>query len=519
MRMLHVLRPLTTALVLTAAAAPLAALSANLKRVGGVLGTSVTYQIQGDPGQLYFLIPSLSTGPVPLAIVDPLDTRFLDVGLDLSTLWKSGFLNGAGQASAVYALPADPTLHGIALYAQFVTLPGTGLLVDEISNRSSFMLGLPQQSTFTVGAQPGTLDGHAQTLLNDGRVLQSGGSSEVAGTSVAQSGFRLFDPQTQSFSATTGTMQHGRAGHAAVKLNDGRVMLIGGGNDAGAIVASCDIWDPATGLCTPAAPMSTPRGQHTATLLPDGRVYVVGGLSLLNTADILATLNSALASTTIYNPATNTWSAGPNMPKPRVGHTATLLGNGQVLIAGGIELTNLIIIVVPDFSADCRRYNPATNTMSSAAAIPGARGLHAATRLSNGNAAIAGGVDGDPVLLSFTVLSSVRIYNATTNAWTSVADMTNPRVYPVLHSTGGKLVALGGLSTFDIATTSGTPVQTIETAPETGAAWSAAGSLQLARPLCVSTVIEGGQRILTTGSGDNGSGGTIPDQTADLYIP
>jgi hypothetical protein len=512
-------RALGFATALALCCAPAAALTADLTRVGGVLGTSVTYNLQGDAGQLYFLVPSLSTGPVPLALIDPLDSRSLDVGLDLPTLWKSGFLNGAGQASVNYALPNDVALHGLPLYAQFVTIPGTGLLVDEISDRTSFVLGQVSKSTYTVGSQPTTLDGHAQTLLNDGRVLQSGGSADVAGTSVAQSGFRLFDPQTQTFAATSGAMQHGRTGHASVKLNDGRVMLIGGGNDLGTIVSSCDIWDPSTGVCTPAAPMSTPRGQHTATLLPDGRVYVVGGLALLNTADILATLNSALASTAIYNPATNTWSAGPSMPKPRVGHTATLLGNGQVLIVGGIELTNLIIVVVPDFTADCRRYNPATNTLSSAAAIPGARGLHAAARLSNGNAAVVGGVDGDPVLLSFTVLSSVRTYNAATNAWTSVADMGNPRVYPVLHATGGKLVAMSGLSTFDITTTTGTPVLSIETAPESGSAWTAAGTMMLARPLASSTVIEGGQRILTTGSGDNGSGGTLPDLSAELYIP
>lgn len=508
-------RRLHTVSVLALCAAPAFAFSAQLTRTGGVLGTSVTYNIQGDPGQVYFLVPSLSTGPVPLAIVDPLDPRVLDVGLDLSAVWKSGFLNGAGQASVNYGLPNDATLHGVPLYAQFVTLPGAGLLVDEISNRASFMLGQAQKSTYTVGAQPDSLDGHGQSLLNDGRVLLSGGASSAG----AQAGFRIFDPQTQGFSTATGAMQHPRSGHASVKLADGRVMLIGGGNSAGTIVSTCDIWDPVTGLSTPAASMSTPRGQHTATLLPDGRVYVAGGLAVLNTADILATLNSAQASTEIYNPVTNTWSAGPNMPKPRVGHTATLMGNGQVLIVGGIELTNLIIVLVPDFSSDCRRYNPATNTLSSAAAIPGARGLHAATRLSNGNIAVAGGVDGDPVLLTFTVLSTVRTYNPTTNAWTSVSDMANPRVYPVLHATGGKMVALGGLSTFDIATTSGTPVLAIESAPESGAGWSAAGSMNLARPLCVSTLIEGGQRVLTTGSGDNGSGGAIPDTTAEIYIP
>lgn len=497
-------------------AAPALAFTADLTRVNGVLGSSVTYQLQGDPLQLYFLLPSLQNTAVPLAIVDPLDARFLSVGLDLSTLWRSGVLNASGQASVTYALPNDPTLHGIPLFAQFVTLPGAPTLVDEISDLTGFVLGQAQQSTNTVGLKPEELDGHAQTLLADGRVLISGGGTS-SGASLA--GFRLFDPQTQSFSVATGAMQHGRSGHAAVRLNDGRVLLIGGGNDAGAIVSSCDLWDPATGLCTPAAPMATPRGQHTATLLPDGRVFVAGGVALLNTADILATLNSAQASTEIYNPVSNSWSAGPSMPKPRVGHTATLLGNGQVLLVGGIEITTILFVPIPDFSSDCRRFNPATNAMSSAAAIPGARGFHAAARLSNGNAAVAGGVDGDPIVLSFTVLNSVRIYNAAANTWSSVTSMLSPRVYPVLHAVGGKLIALGGLSTFDIATTSGTPVLAIESAPESGAGWAAAGSMLLARPLVTSTAIEGGQRILNTGTGDNGSGGATPDLTAEIYIP
>ena len=69
------------------------------------------------------------------------------------------------------------------------------------------------------------------------------------------------------------------------------------------------------------------RVGHTATLLPNGLVLVVGGVN---------DLSDHLASAELYNPSTGTWTPTGSLATGRAGHTATLLPNGQVLVAGGV---------------------------------------------------------------------------------------------------------------------------------------------------------------------------------------
>ena len=88
-----------------------------------------------------------------------------------------------------------------------------------------------------------------------------------------------------------------RAGAAAVQLQDGRILITGGDDGSGAVVAA-DIYDTLGNFST-SAPMKFARSQHTATLLQDGTVLVAGGLSS----------GAVTASAEIYNPSTNTWTA------------------------------------------------------------------------------------------------------------------------------------------------------------------------------------------------------------------
>ena len=107
----------------------------------------------------------------------------------------------------------------------------------------------------------------------DGRVLVTAGCSTAAA---------LYDPSTGTFSPT-GSMSAVRAGETATLLHDGRVLFAGGYNCAPAgadgIWASAELYDPATGTFSPTGSMAAPRQQHTATLLADGRVLIAGGLS------------------------------------------------------------------------------------------------------------------------------------------------------------------------------------------------------------------------------------------------
>src|ERR1019366_8126321 len=95
----------------------------------------------------------------------------------------------------------------------------------------------------------------------------------------------------------------------------------------------------------------TARSSHTATLLPNGTVLVAGGTNSY----------SAFRSAELYDPATGTWSATGNLTTPRNAHTATVLPNGTVLVAGGNTISGGGSgATTPLRSADL--YDPATGT-------------------------------------------------------------------------------------------------------------------------------------------------------------
>lgn len=505
--------PLVVPLLLTP---PAAAWTAELTRTGGVLGGPLAYSLQGDPLEVFGLAVSTNTGPTPLAIFDPADPRLLSVGLDLLNLWQVGFLDGAGQGAVIYPLPALPALQGVPLHAQMVTVPGVGTLVDEISARNSVVLGESQSSTFTPFQNLVEINAHTATALPSGDVLIAGG---VLGDGTATAGYHLYDHQAGEFSALGAAMVDRRTQHTATRLADGRVLTLGGSDENNVVHSTGEIFDPATGASTPIAPMSVPRVGHSATLLLDGRVFVAGGTSSFDFSDPLGALAAVHGSTALYNPATNQWAAGPNLPKRRALHSASLTGAGQVLITGGIEITTIIIIDVPGFSSDCRRFNPATGTFLATPAFNTERALHGQLTLSNGNVLIGGGVNGDLIAQNFTPLASVRLYNTATNTWSSVASMAVTRVFPGFFELAGDVIAIGGLETFDLVAGTGTGADEIEVTTTAASAWTQVASMLYPRFLAVSAAAGGGERILTTGSGDNGSGGTIPDLTAETYLP
>ena len=119
--------------------------------------------------------------------------------------------------------------------------------------------------------------------------------------------------------------------------------------------------------------------------------------------------------------------------------------------------------------------------------------------------------------LSVNPVATCRIYDVSANSWSNVGMLGTARGFPQLLDAGGTVVAIGGLSSVDLTTLGGTPVTAVETTGQTAASWSGAGATILPRPLALSVVIEGGQRILTRGAGDDGT--PAPDVTAEIYIP
>lgn len=114
--------------------------------------------------------------------------------------------------------------------------------------------------------------------------------------------------------------------------NAGKVLAVGGIGDSGFSLASAELFDPATGLWVLTDSLMTPRRSHTATVLANGKVLVAGGRDEVP--------NITLASSELYDPLTGTWNPGLNMTFARSHHTANLLPNGSVLVAGGFFNNN-----------------------------------------------------------------------------------------------------------------------------------------------------------------------------------
>ncbi|HKB28395.1 MAG TPA: kelch repeat-containing protein, partial [Candidatus Limnocylindrales bacterium] len=133
------------------------------------------------------------------------------------------------------------------------------------------------------------------------------------------------EPRPASWTAT-GSMGTPRSGHSATLLADGRV-LVAGGHDGAAPLASAELYDPSSGTWTATGSMvAHVGGDFTATLLRDGRVLVAGGGESGN-------LYRPTAAAELYDPATGSWTATGSMTAPRSAHLAVLLPDGRVLVA------------------------------------------------------------------------------------------------------------------------------------------------------------------------------------------
>ncbi len=270
----------------------------------------------------------------------------------------------------------------------------------------------PTTGTFSATGPPMFAHGvnATATLLNDGRVLVVGGTD-------APSAAELYDPASGKFLSTGPPVQPHGYFHTATLLNDGRVLVVGGLVNAGNGGAASDTnaggetYDPKTGKFAATGAMMANRNLHTATLLLDGRVLIAGGQSRAPFAPSLTVFDS----TEIYDPSSGVFSPAGSMEEPRSGHFAALLSNGDVLIGGGATLDGSAELFNPTY-----RQFSATGSMSVAT-----RSVATASLLSSGQVLVVGGQNAG----TNAATTSAELYNPVTGSFAVTGSMGVPRAF------------------------------------------------------------------------------------------
>ena len=330
--------------------------------------------------------------------------------------------------------------------------------------------------------------GHTAALLLNGTVLVAGGSSNGLDPLASA---ELYDPSRGSWTATAGMIE-ARYNHTATLLPDGKVLVAGGlsSGDPQPALASAELYDPSRGSWTATGNMIDARTYHTATLLPDGKVLVTGGARSGDSLD-------ALASAELYDPSRGSWTATADMAKEaRNGHTATLLPDGKVLVAGGggSELDPL---------ASAELYDPGSGSWTATGSMDEGRVSYTATLLPDGKVLVAGGYD------SYTGVgrwAPTELYDPSRGSWTATGNMDRGRIVHTATLLPDGTVLLAGGDSFGV-TASASLYD-----PSRGS-WTATADMAQARNGHTATLLLNGTVLVAGGSS---SGATA---SAELYDP
>ncbi len=368
-----------------------------------------------------------------------------------------------------------------------------------------------------------------------------------------------------------GTMHSARYLHTATKLQDGRVLVVGGrGIDGTVELDTVELYDPKKNRWQDGPKLSAGRSGHTATLLADGRVLVTGGTT--HEASTEGSRFVALATVELYDPKANHWSLGAPMAQARNWHTATLLDDGRVLVVGGAREQKSHL-------ATAELYDAAANRWWSAPSLHQSRCLHQAVKLSDGTVLVVGGRSNQIPAEAEVILDggvAQRPHGATHSAtgfgapiasaerlaldggWTTLAEPTDPRQrHTLVALDGGRAMVLGGatrsgltnlaelwpadgggweqpehslsmglashtanlLPSGDVLVVGGEPPNSVDSDrgqlfDVKGQRWCLAGALKSSRKQHTATLLDNG-KVLVTGGVSAG----ISEATAELWEP
>ena len=317
---------------------------------------------------------------------------------------------------------------------------------------------------------------HTATRLDDGRVLIIGGfGSNSAGD---PSSTEFFDPASSGFEAGP-RLTSPRYGHTATRLADGRILVAGGFGPGGTVLETAEIFDPTNGTFSATGSLGVARADHEAVLLDDGRLLVVGG-----TADDF----EVLASSELFDPRTGMFSPAGPMAEAREGMTATRLLDGRVLVTGGHVGRHERRTIY----ASTELYDPVTDRFTPAGDMNTPRHKHDAVLLADGRVLLIAGSDARDDL---GLYDSAETYDPGSGAFTMVGRLERPRYkfrFASVLLPDGRVLVTGGAAVpevFDPALNGFTSID---------------GSLGRAPYFATATLLEDGSVLVTGGYSDRG---------------
>ncbi len=301
----------------------------------------------------------------------------------------------------------------------------------------------PQTAVWTSAGNLGTPRLYnTQTSLAGGSALVAGGCGATCAIAVATA--ERFNPQSRTW-LPAGQLQTSRYDHAAVLLKNGAVLVTGGqacSNSNCTVTATAEIYTPATNSWTSTTNMTTPRVGHTLTLLASGRVLAIGGCTMLGCP------SASLVGAEIYDPVAQSWAPTTAMTLLRSDASATLLANGQVLVAGGLTSGNFQ-------TAAAELFNPKTGSWTATGSMTTARDHPSATLLADGTVLAANGITPGgtqrataelyiPASGLWVATGSPSTYNSTLTALSSTTVLVSGGLLAGQKTTGTSLLYVAG---------------------------------------------------------------------------
>jgi hypothetical protein len=359
------------------------------------------------------------TGTFHLTVTSVVDTSVH--GKATITVLRSGFTRAADMEVPRAGHTATLLRDGKVLLAGGDSTGTSAELFDPVSNSTTF-----------TGSMEHSRSGHCAVLLDSGKVLVLGGEDSVNSVANAE----LYDPVTGMFSSV-GNMTTSRWQPTATLLQNGKVLVVGGADDNNDVLQTAELFDPATNTFSATGSMNSPRVHFTTSLLNDGRALVTGGWDSFSPISSLSTAET-------YSPSTGNFTLTGEMTIIRAFQSATNLGDGTVLILGGSSQSG-----IHDSVSSVEVYDSNFGTFSAAGQLKDKRESHSATLLPNGLVLVAGGTldffddDGLPNQL---VLSTVELFDSSSGKSVSTGGLEIPRfLHTAARLNDGRVLVTGGL--------------------------------------------------------------------------